>query len=112
MKYTAHEYQKRAQAFITKNDKNQGKALFLDMGLGKTVIMLSAFVEMQDRGDATNCLIVSTKRIAESVWRDEIQKWDHTKHLTLSVIAGNPKQREAAALAFAALALTLASSIS
>ena len=87
MKYKPHNYQLTGQEFITRDDEQPGKALFLDMGLGKTVITLSAFVELQEQGRASNLLIVSTKRIVESVWRDEIEKWDHTRHLTLSIIS-------------------------
>lgn len=101
MRYKPHNYQLTGQEFITRDDEQPGKALFLDMGLGKTVITLSAFVELQEQGRASNCLIVSTKRIVESVWRDEIEKWDHTRHLTLSIISGNQKQREQAVFRFA-----------
>ena len=100
MLYKPHDYQKAGQKFIT-DTTSPGKALFLDMGLGKTVITLSAFVELQEQGRAISCLIVSTKRIVESVWADEVKKWDHTRHLSVSVIAGNPKQRQEAALRYA-----------
>lgn len=69
----------------------------LDMGLGKTASALTAidilmFVEMSTERP----LIIAPKRVAESVWPDEIAKWAHLKHLTYSLIAGSEKQRKIA----------------
>lgn len=76
---------------------NSHWGLFLDMGLGKTITVLTAadillFEEMA----ITKLLIIAPKRVVESVWEQEAAKWEHTAHLKFSKIAGNPKQRLAA----------------
>ena len=71
--------------------------LFLDMGLGKTVTTLTAvnYLIYEDLAIST-VLIVAPKRVAESVWSAEIEKWEHLKHLKIAKILGNEKQRKAA----------------
>lgn len=71
--------------------------LFLDMGLGKTVTTLTAINELMfDYFEVGRVLIVAPKRVAETVWQEEAQKWDHLGHLRFSKIIGTPKQRAAA----------------
>ena len=89
-----HGYQKTAIDHIL-NTSHAG--LFLDMGLGKTVSTLTALnALMFEELDVSNVLVVAPKRVAESVWTAEIDKWKHLKHLRVSRIIGTPKQREAA----------------
>jgi SNF2 family DNA or RNA helicase len=72
-------------------------SLFLDMGMGKTVSSLTAFNDlMYDSLEVDKALIIAPKRVAQSVWSDEIKKWDHLKHLRVSVVIGTEKQRKAA----------------
>lgn len=89
-----HIYQKAGKKHIIDNPHC---GLFLDMGLGKTVTTLTAvnFLIYEDL-DITTTLIVAPKRVAESVWSAEIEKWDHLKHLKISKIIGNEKQRKKA----------------
>lgn len=68
-------------------------ALFLDMGLGKTVTALTAIVDLLRVGDITNVLVTAPKRVAETTWPDEITNWRHTQHLKISRIVGTAKQR-------------------
>jgi SNF2 family DNA or RNA helicase len=71
--------------------------LFLEMGLGKTVSSLTALnTLMYEDLDIDTALIVGPKRVIESVWSDEIEKWEHLRHLTFSKINGTEKQRKAA----------------
>lgn len=71
--------------------------LFLDMGLGKTAITLTAIEDlMSDYMQVSSVLIVAPKRVAETVWQEEAAKWDHLKHLRFSKIIGSPQQRIAA----------------
>lgn len=64
------------------------------MGLGKTVSTLTAInLLINDYVEISNALIVAPKRVAESVWSDEIEKWDHLKSLTYSKIIGNANKR-------------------
>jgi len=72
-------------------------ALLLEMGLGKTVSTLTAINKLiYEELEIDNALIVAPKRVAESVWSDEIEKWSHLNHLTFSKVIGTPKQRKAA----------------
>lgn len=69
-------------------------ALFLDMGLGKTVSTLTAIKHlMYQELEVNSVLIIAPKRVVESVWDAEIDKWGHLKNLTISKIIGTEKQR-------------------
>lgn len=72
-------------------------AAFLEMGLGKTVSTLDACNRLLFEEIAVDrVLIVATKRVAESVWQQEADKWEHLKHLRISRVIGSPKQRKEA----------------
>jgi SNF2 family DNA or RNA helicase len=70
--------------------------LWEDVGLGKTIQMLTAFIKLRDALDVTTMLVVAPLRIIQSVWKQEAEKWDHTRHLRFSLIHGTPNAREAA----------------
>jgi len=71
--------------------------LMLDMGLGKTVITLTALHELKYlRWSIRNALIIAPKKVAEKTWSDEAAKWDHLSRLRVSVALGNLQQRIAA----------------
>jgi len=94
MKYVPHEYQTYAAAFALEHPYC---GLILDMGLGKSVITLTALWELiLDRFDCGKVLIVAPKRVAESTWPTELAKWDHLKGLTYSLVMGSEQQRRAA----------------
>ena len=94
MKYAPHNYQKFATDFIINNPIS---AVLLEMGLGKSVISLSAINElMLDYFDVSRTLVIAPLRVANSTWPDEIKKWDHLKHLNYSVVIGSEKERLAA----------------
>lgn len=68
--------------------------VFLDMGLGKTVSTLTAInYLMFDYLDISSVLVIAPKRVAESVWQEEAEKWNHLKHLRFSKIIGTARQR-------------------
>lgn len=68
--------------------------LFLEMGLGKTVSTLTAINKLMYEELAINrVLVVAPKRVAESVWDTEIEKWEHLKHLKISKVVGDVKTR-------------------
>lgn len=91
MKYSPHNYQKYATDFIINNPIS---AVLLEMGLGKSVISLSAINElMLDYFDVSRTLVIAPLRVANSTWPDEIKKWDHLKHLNYSVVIGSEKER-------------------
>lgn len=89
-----HAYQCTAVEHIKNHPYS---ALFLDMGLGKTVSTLTAIRDLLDEFEVTKVLVVAPKRVAEMTWTDEVDNWEHLKGLRVSVITGTAKQREAAA---------------
>ena len=93
MIYKPHTYQQRAIEHIV---ENRYCCLFLDMGLGKTVCTLTAVDRLLMDVDVTRVLVVAPKRVAESVWATEAEKWDHTRYMRVSVITGTRDQRVAA----------------
>jgi SNF2 family DNA or RNA helicase len=84
-----HDYQKE---IVEKAKEIPNLGLFLPPGLGKTATTLTIIAE-QFKGKT---LIIAPKRVAESVWSDEIPKWAHTKDLTIVKVMGSPAQRTAA----------------
>jgi superfamily II DNA or RNA helicase len=85
-----HSYQQRALAFI--KDKRKC-ALFLDMGLGKSVIALTAASDMLDDFLINKVLVVAPLRVSNTVWKQEAKKWEHLKHLNISIATGSAKNR-------------------
>lgn len=97
MKYVPHEYQRYATKFI---EDNRESAIFLDCGLGKTVITLTAVNDLMfDAFEISRVLVVAPLRVARDTWPSEIRKWDHLKNLTYSVAVGDEKERMAATMA-------------
>lgn len=90
MKYIAHDYQTRAIDWCIHNPRC---GLFLPMGAGKTVITLTAISKLKQKGEVNKALIIAPVRVARTTWPAEIDKWDHTKHLTYTVIDGDAKKR-------------------
>ena len=94
MQFKAHDYQKRAIDLVVKLPKI---GLFLDMGLGKTVITMTAVQElMYDRFEISKVLVIAPKRVAEDTWTRERAKWDHLKELRISKVIGTAPQRRKA----------------
>ena len=84
-----HDYQRTSVDHILNNTHC---ALFLEMGLGKTVSTLTAANKLiYEELEISSVLVVAPKRVAESVWSAEIEKWDHLKHLKISKIIGSEK---------------------
>lgn len=94
MKYIPHDYQQFCIDWIIEHERS---GLFLEMGLGKTSCTLTAIESLiHDSFDINKVLVIAPKRVAESTWGDEANKWDHLKDIRVSVIAGTEKQRIAA----------------
>ena len=94
MKYNPHEYQKYATEFILNHPV---AAVLLEMGLGKSVITLTAIYElMLNRFEVGKVLVIAPLRVARDTWPAEIEKWDHLKGLTYSVVIGTESDRKAA----------------
>ena len=96
MKFTPHEYQKYAIDYLLEKPV---AAIFLDMGLGKTVIALSAVFDLTlDSFQIRKVLIIAPLRVARDTWPAEVAKWDHLKGLNYSVAVGTESERKAALL--------------
>lgn len=94
MKYNPHEYQSYATDFILSHPIS---AVFLEMGLGKSVISLSAIFDLcLDRFEIRKVLIIAPLRVARDTWPLEIKKWNHLKGLPYSVAVGTEKERKEA----------------
>ena len=94
MKYKAHDYQQYATEFVLEHPYC---GLILDMGLGKSVITLTALWDLiLDSFDCGRVLVVAPKRVAEDTWPKELAKWDHLKGLTYSLVMGSEKERRLA----------------
>ena len=91
MRYVAHNYQNYAKDFIL---AHKVSALFLDCGLGKTITTLTAINElMYDSFEISKVLIIAPLRVAQSTWKEEIEKWDHLNLLRYSIAVGDEKER-------------------
>lgn len=93
MIYKPYEYQRTATQWIL--DKPRC-GLFLDMGLGKTVSTLTAIQQLIDSCEVSRCLVIAPKKVAETTWSTEAEKWDHLAALRVVKVLGSEKQRCAA----------------
>ena len=94
MNFSPHNYQSYAIEYI---ETHPVAAVLLDMGLGKTVISLTAIADLLfDSFEAHRILVVAPLRVARDTWPAEISKWQHLKHLTYAVAVGTVKERKAA----------------
>lgn len=93
-----HAYQERAVEFIRATPKC---ALFLDMGLGKTVSTLTAITDLLDACDAAKVLVIAPLRVANTVWKQEAARWAHLRHLRVKICTGTEKARISALCASA-----------
>ena len=92
MKYCPHDYQTYATNFILQHPIS---AVFLDMGLGKSVITLTAIFDLVlDSFLIRKVLVIAPLRVARDTWPFEIEKWDHLKGLTYSVAIGTEQERK------------------
>lgn len=91
MKFIAHNYQKYCIDKVVNTEK---VGLLLDMGLGKTIITLTAIDELKlNLFEINKVLVVAPKKVAESTWFREAEKWDHLKLLKFSGVLGSEKKR-------------------
>lgn len=92
--FKAHSYQRYAVEYIKQHPIT---ALLLDMGLGKSVITLTAIQDLiYDSFEVSKVLIVAPLRVAKSTWSAEIEKWEHLKLLIYSIAVGTEAERLAA----------------
>ena len=96
MKYKPHNYQAYAIDYI---ETHPVASIFLDMGLGKTSITLTAISNLLfDSFEVHKVLVIAPLRVARDTWTAEVEKWDHLKDLRCSVAVGAVAERKAALL--------------
>ena len=96
MRYEPHFYQTYVKEFILSHKE---AAIFLDCGLGKTVVTLTALEELlHDFFEIGKVLVIAPLRVARDTWPSEIAKWEHTKNIRASVVMETAKERTAALL--------------
>lgn len=94
MNFKPHNYQSYAIEYIKNHPVS---AVLLDMGLGKTVISLTAIADLLfDSFLAHRILVIAPLRVARDTWPAELKKWSHLEHLTFAVAVGAPAERKAA----------------
>ena len=94
MIYNPHNYQAYAIDYI---ETHPVASVFLDMGLGKTSITLTAISNLLfDSFEVRKVLVIAPLRVARDTWTAEVEKWDHLRNLRLSVAVGTESQRRAA----------------
>lgn len=91
MKFVPHDYQRYC---IDRIISDNSLGLFLDMGLGKTVITLTAVNELiYNRFEVGKVLVIAPKKVAETTWTNEARKWEHLRNLRVSRVIGTLSQR-------------------
>ena len=93
MIYHPFDYQTKATHFVLEHPEC---CLFLDMGLGKSVITLTALQQLIDYCEINRTLVVAPKKVAETTWTTEVAKWSHLQGLSVAKIMGTEKQRKMA----------------
>ena len=94
MKFVPYPYQEAAIRWVL---DRPASGLFLGMGMGKTVVTLTAINELLfNRLEAARVLVIAPLRVARDTWAREAAKWDHLQHLRVSVVLGDARERLAA----------------
>lgn len=92
-RFEPYEYQRRAVRHLL---DHRSAALWLDMGLGKSVITLTAVSELLGCLEAARVLVIAPKSVAMNIWSDEAAKWEHLSELTVAVAVGTERTRRKA----------------
>ena len=91
MRYGPHNYQQTTTRFILVHHE---AAILLGMGLGKSVITLTAIWQLLlDYFTVSRVLVVAPLRVARDTWPAEVAKWDHLQHLRVSTVLGSASKR-------------------
>ncbi len=93
MIYRPYDYQSKATRFVLEHPEC---GLLLDMGLGKSVITLTAIQQLIDECEISRVLVVAPKKVAETTWTTEAAKWNHLQGMTVAKVMGTEKQRKLA----------------
>lgn len=85
-----HKYQSRA---IKRGMVMKQAALFIDCGLGKTIITLTMIDQLLKQGHIRKALVVAPLKVVQNVWEQEAQRWEHTQYLTFDMLRGRLEDR-------------------
>ena len=85
-----HHYQARTVKHLLAFNQAM---VWQDMGMGKTTTTLTTITERIDRMEVYGVLVIGPLRVVQSVWQQEAEKWQHTKHLTFSFVHGNEAEK-------------------
>ncbi len=85
MKYAPRSYQDR---MVKHGKRYRASAKFADMGLGKTVTELTIIAYRLRYLLSRGALVIAPLKVIQETWPDEIKKWDHTRHLRVSIVHG------------------------
>ena len=88
------KYQTRV---IRRAQKQKYLMLQIDMGLGKTIMVLTAARYLLDRFEIRRLLVIAPLLVAEETWPEELESWEHTRPITYEVLTGTAERREARA---------------
>lgn len=91
MNYEPHPYQQRMQEHIL---QHPFCGVWAEMGLGKTVVTLTALHYLLATLEINKVLVVAPMRVVQTVWPAEIAKWDHLRGLECTILRGTPQQRK------------------
>lgn len=89
------DYQVLAAQFLV---EKPSAMLWLDMGLGKTAITLTALDWLFRTEGLKGALVVAPLRVCRTVWRQEARDWEHLWHLKFSLLVGDARARRQALL--------------
>ncbi|QVW27898.1 putative ATP-dependent helicase [Aeromonas phage BUCT552] len=88
-----HDYQNMAKQFIL---DTPWCALFIGLGLGKTVISASAAIELLFDDVVKRVLVIAPLKVANRTWPDEFKTWSHLCTTEISLLTGDELQRKRA----------------
>lgn len=78
-----HPFQRKSVRHLKKNPYS---ALFIDVGLGKSVISLTLLVDLLNTGECTRALVIAPLRVARSTWPEEVKEWKHAAGIEYTLI--------------------------
>ena len=93
MKFKPYEYQQTGINWIIEHPRC---ALLWEMGLGKSVVTLTAIQQLIDDCEVNRALVIAPKKVAETTWSTEADKWEHLHGLRVVKVLGSEKQRNTA----------------
>lgn len=91
--FVPHDYQYPIMDFIKENRRC---GVWAPMGGGKSVCTLTALDHLDLVEDIWPALVMAPLRVARTVWKPEVEKWDHLNHLRASIVTGTPGERSRA----------------